>query len=31
MDVQYIADRIREEVPAIEAARMLGLNVDRTG
>lgn len=31
MDVQYIADRIREEVPAIEAARELGLDVDMHG
>lgn len=31
MDVQYIADRIRAEVPALEAARMLGLNVDSHG
>ena len=31
MDVQYIAERIREEVPALEAARMLGLDVDGHG
>lgn len=31
MDVQYIADRIRAEVPALETARMLGLNVDSHG
>ena len=31
MDVQYIADRIREEVPVIEAARALGLQIDHAG
>lgn len=31
MDVRYIADRIREEVPATEAAKMLGLKVDMHG
>lgn len=31
MDGKYIAERIREEVPAMEAARMLGLDVDGHG
>lgn len=31
MDVQYIAEQIREEVPVMEAARMLGLDVDSHG
>lgn len=31
MDVQYIADRIRSDVPVIEAARALGLQIDHAG
>ena len=31
MDVQYIADRIRSDVPVIDAARALGLQIDHAG